>query len=101
VASAVFPKDAERDLKRKAIRYSPDLPAIRAGIDALKGSETGLDIVALQGRPPWRRLRVGDFRIIFRLLDDQEVAALGLKGRVYLIARVVNRRDLDQAASRL
>jgi mRNA-degrading endonuclease RelE of RelBE toxin-antitoxin system len=52
------------------------------------------DVKALTGRAPWRRLRVGTWRVLFR------ECALDEPGDV-LVARVVNRRDLDRAAATL
>ena len=43
---------------------------------------------ALVGRRPWRRSRVGGHRIVFRPAD---------KGRVILVARVVDRKELERA----
>ena len=56
----------------------------------------------LEGRPPWLRLRIGDWRVIFRPLDDIERAGLSQirgesvePGTLY-VDRVVNRRDLER-----
>lgn len=45
-----------------------------------------LDVKPLVGRRPWRRLRVGDYRVLLRI-DPSTM----------LVARVVHRRDLDRA----
>jgi hypothetical protein len=66
-------------------------------IDALGRDAPGLDIVPLAGRGPWRRLREGDWRILHRPLSADEARHSGMRGRGYLVDRVVNRRDLDQA----
>lgn len=67
-----------------------------------------LDVKALKGASPWLRLRVGDHRIIYRPLTPDEltplVARLPTKARPsggYLVARIVNRRDLEKAVSTL
>jgi len=57
-----------------------------------------VDVRQLEGRAPWRRVRVGDLRILCRWLTR---ADRGSGGRGYLIARIVRRRDLDHAVSRL
>jgi hypothetical protein len=66
-----------------------------------------LDVKPLEGRPPWRRLRTGDWRIIFRPLEPQERTALSSirgepvgKGTV-LVERIVNRRDLERILAAL
>lgn len=93
---ALLAPPAERDLKK--LRRSPDLERLREAIRALERGEEGLDVVALEGRRPWRRLREGDWRIIFRPLSPAEVQRLGVPhGEGILIARIVNRRDLERA----
>jgi mRNA-degrading endonuclease RelE of RelBE toxin-antitoxin system len=61
----------------------------RLGTDP-RGS--GLDLKALVGRRPWLRLRVGEHRVLLRISDD---------GQVLLVARVVDRRDLELAVASL
>jgi mRNA-degrading endonuclease RelE of RelBE toxin-antitoxin system len=96
VTVALFAPLAERDLRK--LRRSPDLGRIREAIRALERGEEGLDIVALEGRRPWRRLREGDWRIIFRPLSQAEARRLGIAdGDALLVARIVNRRDLERA----
>lgn len=76
---------AERDLRR--IGPGPTRERI---IDALRQLDTGpknLDVKALQGRPPWRRLEVGEYRVLFR--PD---------GGDWLVERTVSRGDLLEAA---
>ena len=51
-----------------------------------------LDVKALVGRRPWRRLRVGDYRVLFRPIDG---------GRVLLVARIIDRKDLARAVESL
>ncbi len=57
-----------------------------------------LDVKALQGRAPWMRLRVGDWRIIYRPLTREELHRLEVSEQAegYLVARIVNRRDLER-----
>jgi len=86
---------AEVRLSRRAVRDIDALPdrTARRVLDALAqlgmdpGSDT-LDVKALVGRRPWRRSRVGDHRILFRPADQ---------GRVILVARVVDRKELERA----
>lgn len=59
-----------------------------------------LDIKALHGRGSWLRMRVGDWRIIYRPLTREELERWRedkVQTEGYLIARIVNRRDLDRA----
>lgn len=61
-----------------------------------------LDIVALQGRAPWLRVRVGNWRVLFRPLSSDELAdAVGTAERGFLVARIVDRRDLERAVATL
>jgi mRNA-degrading endonuclease RelE of RelBE toxin-antitoxin system len=78
---------AEHDLRRiggpgphrKAI-----IDALTVGLTAIPPPDN-LDVKALKGAPPWLRLRVGDYRILYRpltpfevrtLQDDREISAL-------------------------
>jgi mRNA interferase RelE/StbE len=63
---------------------------VLAGLKQL-GADEAADIKALVGHPGWLRLRVGEHRMIFRQEDDG----------AYLVARVVDRRDLDRAVDAL
>lgn len=85
----------------RAAQRAGELARVREAIEDLKAEAPGLDIVALQGRAPWRRLRSGDLRILLRPLKPDEMRDLGHRGRGYLVARVVNRRDLDRAVRSL
>lgn len=51
-----------------------------------------LDVKPLKGRKPWRRLQVGDHRVIFRLSKG---------GKVLLVARIVDRKYLESAVATL
>lgn len=54
------------------------------------------NVKALQGAAPWLRLRSGDFRVLYRPMTNKELKAAGIGPgrRGFLVARVVNRRDL-------
>jgi mRNA interferase RelE/StbE len=82
---------AEKDLdglpKRAAVRVLNALEKL--GKDP---ASEELDVKALLGRRPWRRLRVGDYRILFRPSQ---------RGRVLLVARVIDRRELERALASL
>jgi len=49
-----------------------------------------LDIRPLQGHKPWQRLRVGDYRVVFREVNNRVE-----------VARVVSRQELDAAVRKL
>ena len=91
---------AQRDLR--GLRGSPDLGRALEGLDRLAEGAENLDIKALQGAAPWLRLRVGDVRVIYRPLTAEELQNLrGPSAVGFLVARVVNRRDLDRAIESL
>lgn len=50
------------------------------------------NVKALVGRKPWRRLRVGPYRILFRFSDD---------GTALWIGRIVDRKELERAVRTL
>jgi hypothetical protein len=76
-------------------------------VQALEGlaAPTGadLDVTTLEGHAPWRRLRLGDWRVIFRPLQPDELETLGrvrpepMQPGTLWIERIVNRRDLQRA----
>jgi hypothetical protein len=56
----------------------------------------------LAGRPPWLRLRIGDYRALLRPLTTEELQELPDDfDQAYLVARIVNRRDLERAVEKL
>jgi hypothetical protein len=99
VTVALLAPPAERDLRK--LRRSPDLGRVTESIRALERGQEGLDVVGLEGRHPWRRLRDGDWRIIFRPLSEAEASKLGIADDAILVARIVNRRDLERAIRNL
>ena len=82
---------ATRDLKRldRATRKR-----LQQAFEALAADASNLDIKPVAGHAPWKRLCVGEYRVLYRELTD-EVAPR------YLIARVIDRRDLHRAIDRL
>lgn len=89
---------ASRDLRK--LRRSPDLPAVREALRRLQAhpAPDNADVSALTGAAPWLRLRVGPFRVLYRPLTDHELAELAPGAPAgFLVARIVNRRDLDEA----
>ena len=109
LSSPALSPRAVKDLLRIARRDASVARSIVRGLESLTNSPTpaNLDVKALEGRPPWIRLRVGDWRAILRPLDVDELAELSRsrgerveRGTVY-VARVVNRRDLERAIAAL
>lgn len=92
-------RQAVRDLRR--IKDSSDRERVQTALVqglAADPPPENLDIEPLSGRPPWRRLRVGNWRIVYRPLTQDELARLGSnEAEGYLVARIVNRRDLQLA----
>jgi mRNA interferase RelE/StbE len=80
-------RDLDRLSKRAATRVADSLERL-----ANDPRVSSLDVKALVGRRPWLRLRVGEHRVLFRISND---------GQVLLVARVVDRRDLDLAVASL
>lgn len=81
---------AERDLRR--IGPGPELDRIRGQLLRLETrGMTGADVKALEGRPGWIRVRVGDWRLL--------ILRAG-RGRWWL-ERVVHRSALERAVKGL
>lgn len=80
-----------RDLRRID---SAERRRIRQALDELAAGAENADVKALAGTAPWLRLRVGDWRVLYRPLSEDEGTGL-------LVARVVNRRDLLRAVRAL
>ncbi len=85
---------AVKDLRR--IGPGHELSRIREALETLAGDELPADVKALRGQSPWRRLRVGNYRILYRPLVEDESA-----GASYLVARVIHRSELDRAVGTL
>lgn len=59
-----------------------------------------MDEKPLEGVPPWRRLRVGGRRIIFRPFTEEESRVYGTASGS-IVERVIDRRDLERAVKSL
>jgi len=68
----------------------PNRRRVVAALRALAAGAANLDVKAIEGRASWRRLRVGDYRVIYRSTE------WGI-----LVERIVNRRDLERAITTL
>ncbi len=90
---------AQRDLRNLS---APDRKRLVSAIEQTLGTDPmpiNADDRALTGHPPWRRLRVGELRVLYRELTIDELPAGTAHGR--RIARIVHRGDLHRAASTL
>lgn len=67
---------------------------VQQAFEALGTDAANLDIKLVAGHAPWRRLRVGEHRVLYRELADEGDAR-------YLVARVIDRRDLHRAIDKL
>jgi mRNA-degrading endonuclease RelE of RelBE toxin-antitoxin system len=85
-------RQAQRDLRK----LHPDdrRAALRAMADVLthEALPANANDRALKGRAPWRRLRVGELRILWRAVGN---------GERRRVARVIHRRDLERAVRTL
>jgi mRNA-degrading endonuclease RelE of RelBE toxin-antitoxin system len=68
---------------------------VQRALVALSTAAPNLDVRPVAGRSPWRRLRAGEHRVLFRDLTSQEDPP------GYLVARVIDRRDLLRAIDTL
>ncbi len=97
------PPPARVQLTRRAERDLRTVPAtdrrrIATTLTALAAGAENLDVKALAGISPWLRLRVGDWRVLYRPTTEQEARAAGPG---LFIARIINRRDLERATRSL
>jgi|ADurb_Total_1213_FD_contig_31_2268854_length_425_multi_2_in_0_out_0_1 mRNA interferase RelE/StbE len=78
-------------LKREAAKYlggldKPTRLRIKKALESLSKSPPEGDIVPMKGMEDWFRLRVGSFRIIFRVDDEEQriiIASIGPRGDIY------------------
>jgi mRNA-degrading endonuclease RelE of RelBE toxin-antitoxin system len=83
VARVVVAPAAERDLKARHLAAAR--ARALAALEAYAERRTG-DVKPIRGMPGWLRLRIGEVRILFRLLDD-----------TVRVERIVDRKDLERA----
>jgi mRNA-degrading endonuclease RelE of RelBE toxin-antitoxin system len=82
---------ATRDLKHLD---RPTRKLVQQAFEALVVDAANLDIKPVAGHAPWRRLRVGEHRVLYR----ESTAEADSR---YLVARVIDRRDLHRAIDKL
>ena len=92
----VLSRRAQRDLRR--IGRGEALARLREALEGLADGEASLDVKPLAGSAPWHRLRVGDYRVLYRVVEPDEAGASDAR---FLVARVVHRRDLERAVTTL
>ncbi|MGH2445221.1 MAG: type II toxin-antitoxin system RelE family toxin [Candidatus Limnocylindria bacterium] len=92
--SVALSRRAVKDLRR--IGAGEDLDGIGRALEVLASGAARLDVKPLRGQSPWHRLRVGDYRILYRAVDQAEGTDAS-----HLVARMVHRRDLERAVSTL
>jgi mRNA-degrading endonuclease RelE of RelBE toxin-antitoxin system len=85
---------AARDLRKLERR---DVERVRDALAELRRGAANLDVKPLRGSAPWLRLRVGELRVLYRPLSEEEAAA----GAGWLIARVIPRGELDRGVASL
>jgi hypothetical protein len=85
-------RQAQRDLRE--LHPDDHCTALRAMADVLihEPLPANANDRALKGRAPWRRLRVGELRILWRAVGN---------GERRRVARVIHRRDLERAVRTL
>jgi mRNA-degrading endonuclease RelE of RelBE toxin-antitoxin system len=90
-----FSKRGAHDIERLS---QPQRTRVRKVLDGLsQDPAVNLDVRPLVGHEPWLRLRIGTLRVIFRRLTLEESRPRGIRGHGYLVERVIDRRDLDEA----
>jgi mRNA interferase RelE/StbE len=82
---------AIRDLKRLDRQTRK---RVQQAFEALGADAANIDVKAVAGHTPWRRLRIGEHRVLYRELDAEG-------GSRYLVARIIDRRDLHRAIDKL
>jgi mRNA-degrading endonuclease RelE of RelBE toxin-antitoxin system len=96
----------EDALRRLPARDRQRVLTVLRDVLPLEPLPANVDIKALKGGPPWLRLRIGDWRVVFRPLTRRELVAISRRReRVttggYYVETVVNRRELRRTARRL
>lgn len=88
----VYLKPAAKDLRQ--LKDATITKRIAVAVRQVANGEGAPDVVSVVGRPPWRRLRVGDWRILFRTAEIDGTETL-------IVLRVIPRGELDAAVARL
>lgn len=95
-------KRALRDLRRIHHKSRKRLLDLLENDLAAEPQPANLDIKPLTGRAPWLRLRRGEYRVLYRPLTNSDLRALGASEQAgFLVERVIERGELERAASTL
>jgi mRNA-degrading endonuclease RelE of RelBE toxin-antitoxin system len=95
-------KRALRDLRRIDHKSRKRLLDLLENDLTAEPHPANLDIKPLTGRAPWLRVRRGEYRVLYRPLTDSELQGLSAKEKAgFLVERVIDRGDLERAASTL
>lgn len=95
-------KRALRDLRRIDHKSRKRLLDLLEHDLATEPHPANLNIKPLTGRAPWLRLRRGEHRVLYRPLTSSELRALVASEQAgFLVERVIERGDLERAASSL
>lgn len=70
---------------------------VRRALEQLAAGAPNLDVKPISGHPGWLRLRVGEHRVLYRPLNATEAG----DEPGWLVARIVDRKDLERAAATL
>jgi mRNA-degrading endonuclease RelE of RelBE toxin-antitoxin system len=87
VEVTLLPK-AERDMRRV---HTGERKRIADALRLLAAGAENLDVKALRGVTPWLRLRVGNYRVLCTVVPSSPARS------ALVVARIVDRRDLDRA----
>ena len=99
MAHVELSRRAERDLRNLS---AADRRRLVSAIKQILGRDplpANADDRALSGRAPWRRLPVGELRVLFREMSLDELPANVAHGR--RIARIIHRGAFHRATSTL
>lgn len=76
-----FRKEAAKYLDRIPMKYARKLRLALGRIEM--GDSLGLDVKPLTNKPGYFRLRIGDYRAIYRMTDRLFIEVIGARGDVY------------------
>lgn len=84
-------REAQKDLRRMG--PGPERNRIREALARLAANDPPPDVKPIRGAPGWLRMRVGDYRLIYRAVPDDP--------KKLVVHRVIPRGELDKAIAAL